>query len=951
MAYVKPQVLVFQEFTIVPAEITGPLRAHISGPNAILHRYNDTTEKSGSRLGVYNPDLDTTYLYPQRQPGSIVDFDYVKLFADNALLQYFRHDSASTDIAISAVTGKKNQIVAVGVEGSVPYQFKTNGAYAHTPSAFADRGVKIGDVVQLRGAKQIVDGEIIVGCEELTLTTSVAGFVANPSNAEIKAATADTDNAGNEYNSPQLGEVEQIAGDENCLALIPNVNEYSAIYDGVVEETYTVEVIKSSLYNCDATKIRVRSASGLDDVAEVATGAVGASELSVGNRGLKLAFDGSTNEGGCNPAFVVGQKWTFTVTQNFEAVAALSNTTGNYTGDYSDTYIVECTKGGKISGDPNGPPQITVRTVRGKDYGVPVSITASGSSDSAAFPVGRYGVTVRFVNASNQPVVELNKGDKWYIEVVAAAAGPINTLILRDDLSADMRDLESLDLTLFIKDDIQISKNRLSTQSDVNYELEATQIVVKEDCTAYHPEWTSSGVEQPLDVRGGDLYLEYREWVPTLTDSVNAISTTAELSAIPGQLDPDNPLKWGVFKALANSNGTLVKYTAVADPSDLDSWVEVLERVKGRDDIYNLVPLTFDRQVQDLYAAHIDGESNEIANNWKAGFVAVQSRSSKLVVGEGATVGGVAGTDTGLVLATITDAAESGQQYTLLSVPAGGGNFITNNVRPGDIVRHSYAIDGFGNENYSESVVDSVLSEDSLLLYASLNAPVNQAQKVEIWHSLTRNEIADDVAEQAGSFGNRRICAVWPDQVGSGGRLQAGYYLAAALAGLASGVAPHQPLTNVEVKGFDDYSRSYKLFNEAQLNRMAEAGVWIVTEDRDGTPHTRHALTTNNLDLNSREEMIRRNVDSISYLFLTRMRPFIGRTNVSAGMVLRLTDETNAAISFLRNSSYLPELGGQLTDAEILVLRVHPLLKDRIELALDLVVPAPLNNIEIRLVV
>ena len=964
MAYVKPQVLVFQEFTIVPAEITGPLRAHISGPNAILHRYSDTSEKNSSRLGAYNAALETAYLYPGRQPGSIVDRDYVKLFADNALLRYFHHESTNEDITISVVGSeeegyKKNQLVAEGVGETVPYQFRTNGAHPHSAAYFADRGVKIGDVVQVRGAKDIVnDEDVVVGCEEVLLTTSVAGFVANPTSSKIEQAVAD-DNNGDRSAATSVTS-SQIAGTVNCLTLTPNATAYNGIYDGVLNETYTVEVIRSSLYNCEATKLRVRSASGLDDVAEVAAGSLG-DEVEIGRRGLKVTFSDSSAPAGssssasasCGAAeFVVGQKWSITVEQQFTKVKALSNTTGVYTGEFDDTYIIECTKGGLLSSDPNGPPQVTVRTVRGKDYGVPVAITSSGTSAGNAFQVGRYGLTVRFVSMTDQAITRLNKGDKWYVQVVSAKAGPVNTLILRDDVPADLRGLDNLDVTLFIKDDIQISRNRLSTQSDVNYVLEDTQVVVKEAMTAYHPDWTSNGVEQPMDVAAADLYLEYREWVATLTDEVNAISSTAELDAIPGQLDPDNPLKWGVFKALANSNGTLVKYTAVADPSDLDSWVQVLERVKGRDDIYNLVPLTFDRQVQDLYAAHIDSESNEIANNWKAGFMALQSRSAKLVVGEGAPVGGVAGTDAGLVLATITDnASETGDQYTALSVPAGGGKFITNNVRPGDIVRHSYSVDGFGNESYSESVVDVVLSEDSLLLYSSINAPVTQAQKIEIWHSLTRSEIADDVAEQAGSFGNRRICAVWPDQVGSGGVLQAGYYLAAALGGLVSGVAPHQPLTNVEVAGFDDYSRSYKLFNEAQLNRMAEAGVWIVTEDRDGTPYTRHALTTNNLDLNSREEMIRRNVDSISYLFLARMRPFIGRTNVSEGMLSRLDNETRAAINFLRGASFLPELGGQLTSAEVLVLRVHPLLKDRIELALDLVVPAPLNNIEIRLVV
>ena len=44
-SYVKPQVLVFQEFRIVPTEITEPLRAHIAGPHAVLHRYSDVDEK------------------------------------------------------------------------------------------------------------------------------------------------------------------------------------------------------------------------------------------------------------------------------------------------------------------------------------------------------------------------------------------------------------------------------------------------------------------------------------------------------------------------------------------------------------------------------------------------------------------------------------------------------------------------------------------------------------------------------------------------------------------------------------------------------------------------------------------------------------------------------------------------------------------------------------------
>jgi hypothetical protein len=477
---------------------------------------------------------------------------------------------------------------------------------------------------------------------------------------------------------------------------------------------------------------------------------------------------------------------------------------------------------------------------------------------------------------------------------------------------------------------------------------------VQEGMTAYHPEWTDAGVPLTLEVYSGNLYVEYREWLSALTDQVNAISTAGDLDMIAGQLDPDNPLKWGVYKALSNANGTAVKYTAVANPDSLDSWVEVLERLKGRDDVYNLVPMTFNRQVQNLWAAQTVSESNAVANNWKAAFVAIKSRPSVMVVGEGAAIAGVSGNviaDPVLAVLEEDTAATGTTQYTRLRVPEGQGYFITNEVRPGDLVRYMFTTDGFGEESYEEFVVDEVLSENSLRLYSGGDAPISVPQRVEIYHNNNRNEIADDIATQAGAFGSRRVCAVWPDQVGEGGVLQPGYYLAAALAGLASGVVPQQPLTNVEVAGFDDYSRSYKYFNETQLNRMAEAGVWIVTEDRDGTPYTRHALTTDNLGLNQREEMIRRNVDSMSYLFLRRLRPFIGRTNATQGMVQLLSNLITVTIDNLRTNGNTAEIGSQLVSGSIRTLRIHPLLRDRIEIVLDLVVPAPLNNIELHLVV
>lgn len=938
-SYVKPQVLVFQEFSIVPTEITEPLRAHISGPHAVLHRYSEASEKPLCRLGSYDYLDDAAYTWPGRNPGSLVDDSYTKVYVDNALLMYYEHTIGQVATTVAPVANRSNWI------GASALSFKSNGTAYPRSAVFNDRDVKVGDVVYLRAVDSSDD------CAEHTLWTSVAGFASETVAAIVGAASSDAANEPSNV-SATSATISKTAGPDNCIGATVSASGYSGLADGNVDETYTLEVIKSSVPGCSAAKIRVRSASGNDDVAEVTPAAFG-SATTIGSRGLTVTFT-YTPGSACSiaagddevepDALVVGQKWTVVVTQQYTKVEATSG--GTYAGAKNDIYVVECTKGGVWADLP----EITVRTVKGLDFSGPTQVT----DDGVFLSIGSQGVQIKFHGATvSSAVPGLCKGDKWYITVTSAVAGPVRRLILRDDLPADMQSATDIDLRLFIKDDIQVSKNRIGFAPLTNYYTEATQIVVQEGMVAYHPEWTDSGVEQPLDVRGGDVYVEYREWLSDLADEVNSISTTGDLGLIKGQLHPDNPLKWGVYKALSNSNGTVVKYTAVANPDSLDSWAAVLDRVKGRDDMYNLVPLSFDTRVHNLYAAHVASESNEVANNWKSAFVGLKAKASKLVAGEGALIGGVAGNVVAdPVLATLADNPNaSNTQYTLLQVPAGNGHFVTNGVQAGDIVRYMYTVDGFGEESYEEFVVDSVISENSLLLYTGADAAVTVAARVEVYHNLNRNEVADEVAQQAGALSSRRVCGVWPDQVGEAGTLMPGYYLAAALAGLASGVVPQQPLTSVEVAGFDDYSRSYKFFNETQLNRMAEAGVWIVTEDRDGTPFTRHALTTDNLDLNRREEAIRRNVDSLSYLFLRRLRPYIGRSNVTPQLVSVLSDEINALIKFIKANGATIAAGSQLIDGSIRVLRIHPLLKDRIEVVLDLTVPAPLNNIELHLVV
>jgi hypothetical protein len=133
---------------------------------------------------------------------------------------------------------------------------------------------------------------------------------------------------------------------------------------------------------------------------------------------------------------------------------------------------------------------------------------------------------------------------------------------------------------------------------------------------------------------------------------------------------------------------------------------------------------------------------------------------------------------------------------------------------------------------------------------------------------------------------------------------------------------------------------------------MAVTGVWIVQQQLDGEIFTRHAVTTGDYeDINQREEMLTRNVDSISYRFRDYFEPFIGVTNVTPSMRDVILGGMNKLIRVLKTERVTVQLGGQLIDATIDRFFVSEIFKDRYVAYIILEVPYALNNIELHLVV
>ena len=942
-SYVLPQALIYQEFSTVPTALTEPLRACPVGPQYALFRYSDADEKLTIKVtDSYEPDADESFLWPGRPAGGVVDFDYTRIFIDDALLQYY-NDPGGDGSLIAAVDGYRNRLRFDALVLQTKNGFSRSGV-------FLDRDVAPGDVLDITAS----------ACgDPYSLRTQILELVADVIPAVIDAATAES---GNNATQGASTLDDQTAGDLNnvCVESVDG-SAYDGREDGQISETYEIEVVKASTGgNAETALLRTVALSGTEDPVEAAPAAFG-SPTDIGGRGLTVTFNndgcgGSSSVGpGIDPDdFILGQKWQVTVNQAYTAPTVTSG--GVYLGAFDTTYIAEVTKGGDI-----GTAQVRISTTTGVDASGPTVVTALG----VAVAVGTQGVALTFATGPTGLVT----GDRFLIGVVTQTEGAVKTAVIATPLPPALRGIcmvgssssssssgspPDLAVTFYIQKDIEVEENRAGYAPLVNWEQSETEITTKTGILAYDASWTNAGVMQPLPVRDGKVYVNYRALVFQWVNTIGTISDVSELSGQFSQapiIDKDNPLVFGVYNALLNSNGEDVKFTAVgaSSPIELEDWLECLEVLKGRDDCYSLVPLTFDKQVLDSFASHVEAMSAADVGRWRIAWFAQQAVTEKSIY-----TTSLDPLRTGeVVLATISDDPDtSGTQYTL--VAAAGEKFITGDITitPGDILRTQYQDDGFGNLSYSEYVIDAVLNDEELRLVSGPATPIITPAKMEIWRNLNKTQMAEEMALKPGLWNTRRAYLVWPDEVGNAGVMSPGYFLCCSLAGLRGSSLPHRPLTNVEIRGWDDLSRTTEFFNEPQLNTMAAAGWWIVTRDpKDGMVYSRHQLSTDNLDLNRREQSVTTNVDSISYTLLNRLKVYIGRGNVTKVMISIIEGEILSVMDYFSNFISSDILGPQVVSYSIQELRQHPLLKDRILAIIPMVIPYPLNNVEMHLVI
>jgi hypothetical protein len=109
------------------------------------------------------------------------------------------------------------------------------------------------------------------------------------------------------------------------------------------------------------------------------------------------------------------------------------------------------------------------------------------------------------------------------------------------------------------------------------------------------------------------------------------------------------------------------------------------------------------------------------------------------------------------------------------------------------------------------------------------------------------------------------------------------------------------------------------------------------------TPFVRHQLTTDAENLNTSEDSITTNVDSISYGLRRALAPYIGKYNIHPNSIAAVRSSIKGELDYRATRTYTVRAGNQLISYEIVELFQDPTFKDRLVSNIKIEVPYPLN--------
>jgi hypothetical protein len=427
------------------------------------------------------------------------------------------------------------------------------------------------------------------------------------------------------------------------------------------------------------------------------------------------------------------------------------------------------------------------------------------------------------------------------------------------------------------------------------------------------------------DVYSAEAYLDQRNLRTDHIDRVYSVRTDSDIATELGAFDtPDNPLAYAAHIMLLNNANTAIKFIGLKS-DDMAGYVEALKRASITTEVYAFCPLTEDKAIIDAVVADCNRLSAPEEKSWRISFFSMPTPETADVTPE--------------EVAMCSISADGLLTYS------GSGNF-TETVRADDdvtIVSTGLTYKGA-----------AVKSNTTLQLNATFPNAITDA-RFRITHTRPRGEYVEAIAETSANFRDRRAYNVFPNTLrASDGNLVSGMYGAAAVCALACSVAPQQPITNVEIKGFIDLPDVYSKFSRDELNEIAAGGTLILMQEKQGgTVYVRHQISTAYRDgnLNTTELSLTKNLDSISYYFANRTSPYIGKYNLTDDLLAEVRGVIEDGLTFLETTTETNKLIGPQVLAEGTEIRslYRTAEKDKAYCDVALNLPAPFNNFDLHL--
>lgn len=181
-------------------------------------------------------------------------------------------------------------------------------------------------------------------------------------------------------------------------------------------------------------------------------------------------------------------------------------------------------------------------------------------------------------------------------------------------------------------------------------------------------------------------------------------------------------------------------------------------------------------------------------------------------------------------------------------------------------------------------------------------------------------------------------------------------YIAAGIGAYRSSLLPQQGMSRKNLSWIYGVPDMYELFDEDELNEAAANGTFIITQDDEDSPvYIRHQLTTQtDSGVMYYEDSVGVNIDNICYGLKDIIEPFIGQRNATEETLQEIKNRVTDYLVSLTNTGVSMDdrkIGPQISSVDLasVIVQIDPVLKDRIVVSADVVIPLPINTIVVHL--